>query len=68
MALQASNFTQSDKKNDKDRQQMTENESVTKLHLGNSYVPYIGLGRPVPTIMRWEFDVDQPQNIQYADG
>ena len=42
MVLQASNFTQSDKKNDKDRQQMTENESVTKLHLGNSYVPYIG--------------------------
>jgi len=42
MLLQASNFTQSDKENDKDRQQMTENGSVTKLHLGNSYVPYIG--------------------------
>ena len=66
MVLKACDFTHSDKKNDKDRQQMTENESVTKLHLGNSYVPYIGA--PVPTIMRWEFDVDQPQNIQYADG
>ena len=42
MALKVRIFTQSDKKNDKDRQQMTENESVTKLHLGNSYVPYVG--------------------------